>query len=140
MAAETKDKETKLGGNIALVGFEILEPAELTVVKKIVGNYVRKMGNCGDYQEMRLTLQQHPHGKTFKHEIKGLAVFKEESKEGRYHSDATEWNLYNALAQVCDKIIQEVVHSKRKEEKHKLKKNEKTEKEKLSKWAKGERK
>lgn len=114
--AEDK-KETNLGGNIALVGFEILDPSELIIIKKMVGNYVRKMGNHGDYQEMRLTLQQHKHGKSFKHEITGLSIF----KEGRFNSNVTEWNLYNALAQVCDKMLEELKQKSRKEDKHKVK-------------------
>ena len=104
-------EEMKLGGNIALVGFEILDPAELIILKKIVGNYVRKLGNNGNYQEMKLTLQQHPHGKSFKHEITAIAIF----KEGRFNSEATDWNVYNAVSQVCEKILQEVLHSIRKE-------------------------
>jgi len=114
---DTEDKETKLGGNLALVGFEILEPTELVVVKKIVGNYIRKMSNNGNYKEMKLTLQQHKHGKTFKHEIKGLALF----EEGRFNSDAMEWNLYTALSKVCDKMLQEAINTTRKEDKHKVK-------------------
>lgn len=108
--------ETKLGGNIALVGFEILDPLELIIIKKMVGNYVRKMGNHGDYQDMRLTLQQHKHGKSFKHEITGLAIF----KEGRFNSNVTEWNLYDALSQVCNKILEELKQKVRKEDIHKV--------------------
>ena len=105
---ESQDKasEMVLGGDIALVGFNILEPAELVIVKKMVGTYVKKMGNHGDYKEMRLTLQQHPHGKTFKHEVSGLAIF----SEGRFNSNVTDWNLYSAISQVCEKIMQEVTH------------------------------
>jgi len=109
-----EDKETKLGGNIALVGFEILDPAETVIAKKIVGNYVRKMNNNGEYKEMRLTLQRHAHGKSFKHEITGLSIF----SEGRFNSNATDWNVYTAISQVCEKMLQELVGSKRKENKY----------------------
>ena len=111
------NEEMILGGNIALVGFEILDPAELIIVKKIVGGYVKKMGNSGDYQDMRLVLQQHPHGKSFKHEIVGKANF----KEGQFNSNAMEWNLYTAISQVCDGILEGVVHARRKEDEHKIK-------------------
>ncbi len=122
-----EENGTKLGGNIALVGFEILDPSELIVVKKIVGNYVRKMGNNGEYQEMRITLQQHPHGKSFKHELTALAIF----KEGRFNSNAMEWNIYNALAQVCDKILEKLKQTRRKEDDHKLKRQERPTEEEL---------
>jgi len=117
MSTENKDKKTQLGGNIALVGFENLELSELDVVKKLVRNYVRKLGNSGNYKEMRLTLQQHPHGKSFKHEIKGFAIF----EEGRFNSDAMEWNLYSAVSQVCERILEEVKQTRRKEDDHKQK-------------------
>ena len=117
MAAEEKSKETTLGGNIALVGFEALDSAELVIVKKMVGNYVRKMSNYGDYQEMKIQLQQHPHGKSFKHELSAFAIF----KEGRFNSNANEWNLYNALSQVCEKILEELKQKVRKEDIHKVK-------------------
>ncbi len=104
------NSEVSLGGNIALVGFNILEPAELTIIKKIVGTYVKKLSNQGDYKEMKLTLQQHPHGKTFKHEVMGMAVF----GEGMFNSNVTEWNLYTAVSQVCEKILAEVTHKVKK--------------------------
>lgn len=107
-------QETKLGGNIALVGFEVLEPAELLIVKKIVGSYVRKMCRAAGYKEMRLTLQQRSHGKTFKHEVDGQALF----VEGRFGSNVTAWNLYTALAEVCERILAAVQHARQKEQRH----------------------
>ena len=103
-----------LKGNIALVGFEILEPTEMTVIKKIVGTYVKKLNETGDYKEMRLTLQQHARGKSFKHEIQGLAFINNK----RFSSEATEWNLYNAVSQVCEKIYNEAKHYIEKEQRY----------------------
>lgn len=113
-----KDKmneELTLGGNIALVGFNILGAAELSIIKKMVGSYVKKMCNKGEYLEMRLTLQQHAHGKSFKHEVNGLAIF----KEGKFHSNVVDWNLFSAISQVCDKIMGELEHKKKREDEHK---------------------
>ena len=109
-----KDKGINLKGNIALVGFEILEPAELVIIKKIVGTYVRKMCELGDYKEMKLNLQQHSKGKSFKHEILGLAFI----GNSRLSAEATEWNLYNAVSRVCKKILAEATHSLKKEQRH----------------------
>lgn len=95
-----------LKGNVALIGFEVLEESEQEIVKKIVENYIRKMSNIGNYKEMRLNLQQHKHGKTFKHEINAHAIF----EEGRFNAAVTEWNIYSALSNVCDKIISELNH------------------------------
>jgi len=103
-----------LQGNVALVGFEVLDASEQDIAKRIVENYIRKMAIMGDYREMRLSLRQHKHGKTFKHEIDALVTF----GEGRFDAEATEWNLYAALAQVCDKIMNELEHSVKKEPRH----------------------
>ena len=77
-------------------------------LRKIVVNYVRKLGNIADFKEMKISLKQHKHGKTFKHEINALAIF----SEGKFDSSVTEWNLYSALSSVCEKILNEVNHSK----------------------------
>lgn len=104
----------KLGGNISLVGFEKLDNAEMVIIRKIVGTYIKKMSEAGDYKEMRLTLKQHPHGKSFKHEVEGSATF----SEGRFASNVTEWNLFTAVSEVCTKIFNEVSHAKKKEQRH----------------------
>jgi len=112
MAEEGNGKVMK--GNIALVGFEILEPSEMEVVKKIVGNYIIKLGSLAGYKEMKMSLQQHKHGKTFKHEISAMAIF----DEGKFNAEATDWNLYTALSNVCEKMLAEVEHMKKNEQRH----------------------
>ena len=112
--------EKRLGGNIALVGFDKLEPAELIIVKKIVGTYVKKLQENTDYKELRLVLQQHQHGKTFKHEINAQV----DLKKGKLHSTVTEWNLFKAISAVMKKLISEFSHQKKKD----IKKKTKTEK------------
>lgn len=126
MAAEgNKDVKTgedgvKLGGNIALVGFDSLDSADIVIIKKLVGTYVKKMNSHGKYKEMRLSLRQHAHGKSFKHEVEGLAIF----EEGRFESNITEWNLFTAVSQACDKLLEAVKQKSRKFDKHSLKKEE----------------
>ncbi|MBU2522848.1 MAG: hypothetical protein KKE23_00980 [Nanoarchaeota archaeon] len=95
-----------LKGNVALVGFDVLDESEQEVVKKIVSNYIKKMSLLGDYHEMKISLRQHKHGKTFKHEVNAFAIF----GQGKFESDVTEWNLYIALSMVCDKILAELEH------------------------------
>ncbi len=114
----SKNNGIKLKGNIALVGFDSLEPSEMIIVKKIVGNYVKRMGNVANYEEMKLVLQQHKHGKGFKHEINALAFF----DEGRFNAHVTEWNLYKALSEVCEKILNEIEHMKYKNQSKGIKK------------------
>jgi len=114
-------EEARLGGNISLIGFDKLEPTELAIAKKITGTYVKKMQENGVYKELRLVLQQHQHGKTFKHEINVQAIF----EEGKFGTDVTDWNLFTALSKALEKILAELVHKKKKE----IRKEKKIEKE-----------
>jgi len=97
-------------GKVALVGFEVLDESEQDVVKKMVESYIKKMSTVGTYKEMKISLRQHKHGKTFKHEVNALAIF----GQGEFQASVTEWNLYIALSMVCDKILAEVQHKAQK--------------------------
>ena len=96
----------ELKGKVALVGFEVLDESEQDVAKGIVENYIKKMNTFGDYKEMKVSLRQHKHGKTFKHEVNALAIF----GQGKFEASVTDWNLYIAISMVCDKILAEVQH------------------------------
>lgn len=100
--------EAKLCGNVALVGFENLDEAEQDSIKKIVASYVKKLCEVGNLTELRLILQQHPHGKSFKHEIQGVAFMKKE----RFAANAMEWNVFKGVSEVCHKIFSAASHKK----------------------------
>ena len=104
----------KLGGNIALVGFEILEPTELDSVNRLVAICVKKLSENSSFNELRLKLRQHAHGKSFKHEIEGFAIV----GKNRLTASVTEWNLYKAVSEVCEKICSESAHNIKKEQRH----------------------
>lgn len=101
--------ETKLGGEISLLGFDSLEPVELIVVKKIVGNYVRKLSARASYDSLRLELKQHRKGKSFMHEINAQLLV----NGGRFGASVTEWNLYACLTKLLEKVLAEAMHKKR---------------------------
>lgn len=44
---DSNDGTLKLGGNIELQGFTGVDPAQMVVVKKMVGSYVRKLSDSG---------------------------------------------------------------------------------------------
>ncbi len=49
----------ELGGHIKLEGFHELEPAKLIVIKKIVGNYAKKMSeDLSEFSELLLEMKQ----------------------------------------------------------------------------------
>ena len=48
----------ELGGNIELTNFDNLEPAKLVVVKKIVGNYTRKISTtANNFKKINIELK-----------------------------------------------------------------------------------
>lgn len=94
---------------ISLVGFDVLEPVELEVVKKLVDNFIRKLSNQVSYSSLRLELKQHKKGKTFLHEINGEAEIEKHSLGAR----AEDYNLYKCLNKVSEKLISEASHKKR---------------------------
>lgn len=104
----------KLDGNISLVGFEQLDSTEQDSVTKIVTNSIKRMSETGNYKEMRLTLQTHERGKRFKHEVNGVAFF----NEGRFAATVEDWSPYKAVSAVCDKILEELIHARKKEQRH----------------------
>jgi len=108
------DKEFKFEGNVALVGFEILEPTEIESVQKVVLTYIKKLSESGQFNELKLSLQQHPHGKSFKHEISGSALIGTD----RFTANVTEWNLYKAVSEVCEKLYSGAVHKIKKAQTH----------------------
>lgn len=104
-----EDNDAGLCGNTALVGFEVLDKAEQLTVEKIVGNYVKKLCEHGEYKEMKITLLQRQHGKGFKNEIQGIAFISNK----RFAANATERNLFAAVSKVCESILAELEHKEK---------------------------
>ena len=106
---EVNANEEKIGGNITLINFK-LEPIEMIVVKKIVGNYVKKISERAGYKELKLRLKQHEHGKGFLNELDAEAIITREREGGEnivLSSSGQDYNLFNALAGVMEKILNE---------------------------------
>jgi len=103
--SDDKGDELKLGGGIMLVGFS-LEPAEMIVAKKIIGNYAKKIGEQIEYQNIKLTLKQTKKAQSFLHEIQV------DVKAGGniLAANATENNLYTALSEALEKVYSQAEH------------------------------
>jgi len=90
----------ELGGNIVLVGFRELDPAKLVVVKKVVGNYVKKLSNESTNLE-KLTITMKMIGNEQKTELHGKLI----NNGAVITSEATEMNLFFALDGVLKGIL-----------------------------------
>ncbi|MBS3108384.1 hypothetical protein J4409_00775 [Candidatus Woesearchaeota archaeon] len=94
----------ELGGNIKLVGFNELEPAKLIVVKKMVGNYARKIHDkVSPFEELSLHLKEVHSTENIKnkrYEIKGKLVI----NTNPYNAEILDYNLFFAIDKVLAAI------------------------------------
>ena len=92
----------ELGGNITLSGFKELEKDSMIVVKKIVGNYAKKLTEINDkFEHLTVYLKSiHETPASKKFEIKTKAIF-----EGKpYNTENVERNLFLALDTALKKL------------------------------------
>jgi len=115
MEVETKGKdpnscdsdnyELKLGGNIVLVGFS-LDPAEMIIVKKIVGHYAKKIGEQTEYSELKVTLKQSQKQQSFLHEL-SVRVTTDKSV---LMANKQDKNIYSGLSDALESIYSQALH------------------------------
>lgn len=93
----------RLGGNINLVGFRDVDGGSMIVVKKLVGNYVRKFTDrLSAFESLTLTMKQihgsENHSGSF--EVHAKVLFNGKSQ----HSDTTDHNLFFGVDQVLKSL------------------------------------
>lgn len=94
------EETIKLGGSIELSGFNNLDGGQMIVLKKIVGNYARKMEDkCRNFEALKLHLKQIGDQKKF--ELKGQIV----DGGNIYPSSAVEHNLFVGVDSVLKKLV-----------------------------------
>ncbi len=89
------DDVLQLGGNIELSGFSSLEPGVMIILKKIVGNYARRMSDkCKNFEKLSLTMKiVHAKEKSEKYELHAKAL-----DSGKQHnSSSIDRNLFVAI-------------------------------------------
>ncbi|MBI4150247.1 hypothetical protein HY488_02470 [Candidatus Woesearchaeota archaeon] len=95
----------ELGGNIELVGFRELDSSKLIVVKKMVGNYARKMSeDTKNFEKLVVTLKQIGQPDAHKFELHGKLM-----DNGRpITSVAVDYNVFFALDKALSGIMQQM--------------------------------
>ena len=88
----------ELGGNIKLIGFNDLDPASLIVIKKITGNYERKISEKvnSNLDELSLELKNDA-----KKNINSSLKFKDKT----FNAEVDDNNLFYALDKVLAKLL-----------------------------------
>ncbi|MBR9691262.1 hypothetical protein GOV06_00590 [Candidatus Woesearchaeota archaeon] len=91
-----------LGGNIELSGFSSLDGGTMIVLKKIVGNYARKMSDqAGNFEKLSINMKT-VHDNQFEMHAKMLDNGK------AVNSSVTDRNLFVAVDSALKKIINEI--------------------------------
>lgn len=100
------DDSIQLGGNIELSGFRDIDSASMVVLKKIIGNYVRRMSDISEkFESLKLTIKPvHETEKSEKYEIHAQLM-----NDGKsVVSEVVERNLFVAIDSVLKKIENEI--------------------------------
>jgi len=90
-----------LGGNIELTGFNHIDPGEMIVVKKIVGNYSKKFSDRVDMQKLQITMKS-IHG-TSKFEVHAKVL----TNAKDFLSEVTDHNIFFVLDKAMKKLEQQ---------------------------------
>ena len=94
------------GGNIQLTGFRNIDDSSMIVLKKIIGNYAKRIAELTKKLEtLHITLKPvHQREKSEKYEVHAMIV-----DDGKvFASEITERNLLAAVDKVLKKIVNEL--------------------------------
>ena len=100
------EESVNLGGNIQLTGFRDIDSSSMIVLKKIIGNYAKRIAELTKKLEtLHITLKPvHQREKSEKYEVHAMIV-----DDGKvYASEITERNLFVAIDSVLKKIVNEL--------------------------------
>lgn len=99
---------TEAEGKIFLSGFE-LEPAEKAIADNVIKSYSHKIKERAGYDYIKLSLKKSQRGRVCLHKVRGTL------KKGALvlTSKAEDYNLFSAIAEVLEKLLNELVHKSR---------------------------
>lgn len=101
--SEEHTESIELGGNISLVGFKEFDHSEMIVVKKIVGNYARKLSErCKAFEQLMVrvkTIHKQEHSEKYELQAKLIDGGQVTTTE------ITDHNFFIALDSVLKKIM-----------------------------------
>ena len=100
------DDSMQLGGNIELSGFRDIDGASMVVLKKIIGNYGRRLAELSDkFEKLSITMKPiHKTEKSSKYEVHTRLI-----NEGKsVVSEVVERNLFVAVDKALKKIVNEI--------------------------------
>ena len=108
--AEKKEISLNSKKNVSLIGFDELDESEQEIMKKLIANYIKKIEDRINYDELKIKLKIHQKGKMFMHEVIGDLYV---TKGMALNAGFAHKNPYKAIAQVMNKLINSITHKKR---------------------------
>jgi len=98
----------ELGGNIVLEGFQEEDGSTLIIIKKMVGQYARKISNMrADFQRLTLRMKYvrdvHGDESGTKYELAAHLLADED-----YISEVTDRNIFFALDKALSQIVRQI--------------------------------
>ena len=94
------DDLMELGGNIELVGFKDIDRGSMVIIKKLVGNHVRKMTDLAEnFERLTLTVKS-IHGGNRKYEVHARVL----DNGKKYASEVTDFNIFFTLDKALSKV------------------------------------
>ena len=100
------DENVTLGGNIELTGFRDIDSSSMVVLRKIIGNYARRIAELTKkLEKLHITLKPvHEREKSEKYEVHAKVI-----DGGKvYASEITDRNLFVAVDSVLKKVVNEL--------------------------------
>lgn len=96
--------DLELGGNIVLTGFKVFDRSSMVILKKIIGNYARKLSDVStNFERLHLTIKPvhtTPDGKVKRFELNGKLL-----DNGKAHNaSVTEHNIFVGVDSVLKKL------------------------------------
>ncbi|MBI2508018.1 hypothetical protein HYV89_03625 [Candidatus Woesearchaeota archaeon] len=88
----------QLGERIQLNNFEELQPGELTILKKMIGNHANKFH---DFKKLHITLKAvHKKEKSQKYQVNAML----EIGKKMFESESTHFNLFFTINEVLERL------------------------------------
>jgi len=94
---------------LQLSGFKISDE-EKSIINNIIQSYDIKLSRESDYEKLSLRLKKSKHGKTYLHEIEAKLKIKNKI----FNTKVTDYNLFYAVSEALNKILNELKHYNKK--------------------------
>lgn len=97
-----ENEQIVLGGNIELVGFQELDGGSMVILKKMVGNHVRKMNDLADkFEKLTVSMKRIGGETSKKFEIAAKVI-----DNGKpVNSEVTDFNLFFTMDKALSQIV-----------------------------------